>query len=198
METVKPKSKFKVTVHESAVEEGEITKFLKGITNTEFSFVSELSFTTENLVSVNSRFGTQIDDIKAKLRMAGIIPGLQDVVIYGSSFVLQGLAYSKKYPDTRVLLIPVQNDTVRELPNEGNIRGINWQLLQAYLADKTGSRIKTTKAEKDKLRETKHKRENIERTPSKSRPTEVEERPESNEPSSDEDFIQEEDDPRYS
>lgn len=184
MESEVKKTKYKITIHESAVSGNELVNFLKGIGNVEYTFTSALPFTQESLVTIYKKLGTQIDDIKAKLRMANVIPQIQDYVLFGPLEYKLAIDYSKRFPDANVYLVPSDGETKDDFPDMGNVKIVSWQLFHEYIANKTDSRSKfQSKAEKSvkpkkvsnygKTNTNQSQRKDTEETNRKNRPTEV-------------------------
>ena len=197
-EKVKPKTKYKVSVHETAVNNMELTNFLKGIANLELSYISSLPFTQDNLGVVYSKVGSQIDEIKAKLRMSNNVPPLQDYVMFGVTGFKLAEAYSKKYPDSNVYISLAVGESADDvfIPDGLNIKAMSWQMLHEILANKTFSRNKfASKADKSvkPKKETTHGKKNkpeskdTARMNKINRPTEVDDEPEYD-PSSEEEY----------
>lgn len=187
-EKLKPKTKYKVSVHETAVNNMELNNFLKGISNIELSYISSLPFTQENLGVVYTKVGSQIDDIKAKLRMSNNIPPLQDYVMFGILGFKLAQAYSTKYPDSNVYISLAIGESADDIfiPDGLNIKAMSWQMFHEILANKTFSKNKfaskadkSVKSKKDNSNGKKNKPESkdIARINKINRPTEVDDEP---------------------
>lgn len=164
--------KLKISIHQSAVLDQEITNFLKGVA-ADYTFISNLPFTEENLITVNTKYGFQVDEIKAKVRMNHVIPPMvQDIIIIGSDEILRAKQLSLKYPDTKIFVVALKGDDPADIEKSDNMRGTNWQYIHEFILDKLGIK----KKEKEKKGESKPKGKNYPKPnfdPKRSRPTEV-------------------------
>jgi len=144
--------KLRVIIHESAVTGTELTVFLKSIKNTEFTFVTKYEINDAHIVELYTKFGSQIDAIRAKVRTKNIIPTtfFNDIAIFGFTEMKMAYDFSKKSPDTKVFIIPAPGELSSDIGKEGNLQGGSWQYIHEYLAEKTNSKVNKPKDSNDK------------------------------------------------
>jgi len=138
--------KCRILIHESAVRDQEMNNFLKGIKNAEFTFVTSYKINDEHITELYKKYGSQIDNIKAKVRTSNVFPPFfQDIAIFGGIEVVRGYEYSKKSPDTKVFIVPEPGEFTSDIGSEGNLQGAHWQFIHEYIAIKTESEVNKPK-----------------------------------------------------